>query len=242
MPRSPKPLPAAAQPRPHAHHAARRAPVKDARYPDALLPMSRYHPFVTNSTLPTAEADITHRRHAIIETTFADLIDEPLAHVPSTSSPPTAPRWPARRSPTTCCAPPEPSPAVITPWPAAPPCAATWSASRPASQHQPANPRCTYPSTGPAKAIGKSCATTSSATQPRNPAPPEPTDPRCPPRHPGPNRRTPKEKVRTASAGEAEVLSDEQLPARRQPAASHRSAGSNTTIAASRGAYWASAG
>ena len=57
--------------------------VKDARYPDALFPVWRYHPFVTNSDLPTAEADITHRRHAIVETTFADLIDGPLAHVPS---------------------------------------------------------------------------------------------------------------------------------------------------------------
>ena len=57
--------------------------VKDARYPDALFPVWRYHPFVTNSELPTAEADLTHRRHAIIETTFADLIDGPLAHIPS---------------------------------------------------------------------------------------------------------------------------------------------------------------
>ncbi|MGH3554120.1 MAG: IS1380 family transposase [Mycobacterium sp.] len=57
--------------------------VKDARYPDALFPVWRYHPFVTNSDLPVAEADITHRRHAIIETTFADLIDGPLAHIPS---------------------------------------------------------------------------------------------------------------------------------------------------------------
>ncbi len=57
--------------------------VKDARYPDALFPVWRYHPFVTNSALPIAEADITHRRHAIIETTFADLIDGPLAHIPS---------------------------------------------------------------------------------------------------------------------------------------------------------------
>jgi Transposase DDE domain group 1 len=57
--------------------------VKDARYPDALFPVWRYHPFVTNSELPTAQADITHRRHAIIETTFADLIDGPLAHIPS---------------------------------------------------------------------------------------------------------------------------------------------------------------
>ncbi|BBX72352.1 hypothetical protein MSHI_02580 [Mycobacterium shinjukuense] len=57
--------------------------VKDTRYPDALFPVWRYHPFVTNSTLPVAEADITHRRHAIIETTFADMIDGPLAHIPS---------------------------------------------------------------------------------------------------------------------------------------------------------------
>ncbi len=51
--------------------------------PDGLFPVWRYHPFVTNSTLPVAEADITHRRHAIIETTFADLVDGPLAHIPS---------------------------------------------------------------------------------------------------------------------------------------------------------------
>ena len=57
--------------------------VKDARYPDALFPVWRYHPFFTNNTEPVAEADITHRRHAIIETVFADLIDGPLAHMPS---------------------------------------------------------------------------------------------------------------------------------------------------------------
>ena len=57
--------------------------VKDARYPDALFPVWRYHPFFTNSTLSTVEADLTHRRHAIIETVFADLIDGPLAHLPS---------------------------------------------------------------------------------------------------------------------------------------------------------------
>jgi hypothetical protein len=57
--------------------------VKDARSPDALFPVWRYHPFFTNSTLPTTEADVVHRRHAIIETVFADLIDGPLAHLPS---------------------------------------------------------------------------------------------------------------------------------------------------------------
>jgi hypothetical protein len=57
--------------------------VKDARHRDALFPVWRYHPFFTNSTEPTADADITHREHAIIETVFADLIDGPLAHLPS---------------------------------------------------------------------------------------------------------------------------------------------------------------
>jgi len=57
--------------------------VKDARYPDALFPIWRHHPFFTNSTESTADADITHRRHAVIETVFADLIDGPLAHMPS---------------------------------------------------------------------------------------------------------------------------------------------------------------
>ena len=42
--------------------------VKDARYPDALFPVWRYHPFVTNSELPTAEADITQRVHPNLNT------------------------------------------------------------------------------------------------------------------------------------------------------------------------------
>ena len=57
--------------------------VKDARYRDALFPVWRYHPFFTNTDLPVEQADITHRHHAIIETVFADLIDGPLAHLPS---------------------------------------------------------------------------------------------------------------------------------------------------------------
>ena len=57
--------------------------VRDRARLDELFPVWRHHPFLTNSTEPTAQADITHRRHAIIETTFADLIDGPLAHLPS---------------------------------------------------------------------------------------------------------------------------------------------------------------
>jgi hypothetical protein len=57
--------------------------VKDARYRDALFPVWRYHPFFTDTDEPVDAADISHRRHAVIETVFADLIDGPLAHMPS---------------------------------------------------------------------------------------------------------------------------------------------------------------
>lgn len=56
--------------------------VKDARFRDTLFPVWRYHPFSTNTDLPTTHADITHRQHAIIEMVFADLIDGPLTHMP----------------------------------------------------------------------------------------------------------------------------------------------------------------
>ena len=50
---------------------------------DELFPMWRYHAFLTDTDLPTVAADLTHRRHAIVEQVFADLIDGPLAHLPS---------------------------------------------------------------------------------------------------------------------------------------------------------------
>src|SRR5664279_2754096 len=53
------------------------------RHHDELFPVWRYHPFFTNNTEPVTDADITHRQHAIIESVFADLIDGPLAHLPS---------------------------------------------------------------------------------------------------------------------------------------------------------------
>jgi hypothetical protein len=57
--------------------------VRDQNKLAELFPVWRYHPFFTNSAETTDEADLTHRRHAIIETVFADLIDGPLAHLPS---------------------------------------------------------------------------------------------------------------------------------------------------------------
>jgi len=57
--------------------------VKDKNTQDPLFPVWRHHPFLTDNDEPTADADITHRQHAIIETLFSDLIDGPLAHLPS---------------------------------------------------------------------------------------------------------------------------------------------------------------
>jgi len=57
--------------------------VRDRARLDELFPVWRYHPFFTNNDEPTVDADITHRQHAIIEAVFADLIDGPLAHLPS---------------------------------------------------------------------------------------------------------------------------------------------------------------
>jgi hypothetical protein len=57
--------------------------VRDRAKTAELFPVWRHHPFFTNNTEPTPEADITHRRHAIIETVFSDLIDGPIAHLPS---------------------------------------------------------------------------------------------------------------------------------------------------------------
>jgi hypothetical protein len=59
--------------------------VLDANTQDPLFPVWRYHPFFTNNTEPAAQADITHRAHAICETVWSDLIDGPWAHQPSGS-------------------------------------------------------------------------------------------------------------------------------------------------------------
>jgi len=57
--------------------------VRDRAKTDELFPLWRHHPFFTNNTEPVADADITHRRHAIIETVHSDLIDGPLSGMPS---------------------------------------------------------------------------------------------------------------------------------------------------------------
>ena len=141
--------------------------VRDQAKLEELFPVWRYHPFFTNSTEPTVDADLTHRRHAVIETVFADLIDGPLAHLPSG-------RFAANSAWAVC--------AMIThnllraagtldqpasmPWPAAPPCAASSSTSPPGSPDRNADPCCTCPRTGPGPTGGWRSGTACSDTRP----------------------------------------------------------------------------
>ena len=108
-----------------------------------------------------------------------------------------------------------PSPAAITPSPAAPPCAATWSTCRPASPPRPANPCCTCPPTGPGKSNGRPCGTTSSATRPHNPAPPDPTDQSL---STPPSQARPEEPQGKAGTGQQIT----HAPPRPRPATPHR--------------------
>ena len=50
---------------------------------DELFPTWRYHAVFTDSRYPLAQAESQHRGHAVIEQVNADLIDGPLAHLPS---------------------------------------------------------------------------------------------------------------------------------------------------------------
>ena len=165
--------------------------VKDARYPDALFPVWRHHPFVTNSELPTAEADITHRRHAIIETTFADLIDGPLAHIPSGL-------FAANCAWLGCAVIAHNLLRAAGTLAGGDHTVARGATLRrdlvnvPARFAAPARkPVLHLPAHWPGNFSGRPCGTTSSATQPHNPAPPDPTRPApVHPATPGPTRGT----------------------------------------------------
>jgi hypothetical protein len=50
-----------------------------------LLPDYRYHAVFTDSPFTMLQAESQHRGHAVIELAFADLVDGPLAHLPSGS-------------------------------------------------------------------------------------------------------------------------------------------------------------
>jgi hypothetical protein len=125
------------------------------------------------------QAESRHRGHTVIEQVFADLIDRPLAHLPSAAFNANA-AWPqpavTAHALTRALA---PSPPPATPRPAAPP-------STPNSSRSPHVPRATdatrspgtYPSTGPGSLPG------SARTRP-------PTA-RHPPSQPDPDHRPPR--------------------------------------------------
>ncbi|MGI5186350.1 IS1380 family transposase [Dactylosporangium sp. CA-152071] len=50
---------------------------------EELFQLWRHHVFLTDTHESTVDADLTHRGHAIVEQVFADIIDGPLAHLPS---------------------------------------------------------------------------------------------------------------------------------------------------------------
>lgn len=50
-----------------------------------LFATYRYHAVFTDSPFPLTQAESQHRGHAVIEQVFADLIDGPLAHLPSSA-------------------------------------------------------------------------------------------------------------------------------------------------------------
>jgi hypothetical protein len=58
-----------------------------ARGQAELFPVWRYHAIFTDSPFETLQAEEHHRGHAQVEQVFADLIDGPLAHLPSGSFP-----------------------------------------------------------------------------------------------------------------------------------------------------------
>jgi hypothetical protein len=65
---------------------ARRIPDLNKTKVDAqgeLFPVWRYHAAFTDSPFVLVQAEAQHRAHAVIEQVFAELIDGPLAHLPS---------------------------------------------------------------------------------------------------------------------------------------------------------------
>ena len=65
------------------HRPTDRAPGQRRPLPRCAVPGLAVSPVLHQHRPPVDQADITHRQHAIIETVFADLIDGPLAHLPS---------------------------------------------------------------------------------------------------------------------------------------------------------------
>jgi len=63
----------------------RRQNTEAAQGQGELFAVYRYHPLFTDNPAPLVEAETTHRQHAIVEPTIADLKASALAHLPSGS-------------------------------------------------------------------------------------------------------------------------------------------------------------
>lgn len=63
----------------------RRVRDKNHHTQEELFPGWRYHAVFTDNPMPLIHAEQAHRGHAIVEQTLADLIEGPLAHLPSGS-------------------------------------------------------------------------------------------------------------------------------------------------------------
>jgi len=136
--------------------------VKDARYPDTLFPIWRYHPFVTDTDdptlMPTSPTAATRSSKPSSPTSST----APWHTCPRADSVPTAAGSCAQPSRITCYAPPGSSPVARRPSPVGPLCAARSSTSPPDWPAPNADPCCTYRRTGPGQTHGFACGTTPS--------------------------------------------------------------------------------
>jgi hypothetical protein len=132
--------------------------VKDARYPDALFTVWRYHPFFTDSTEPLTDADT----HPPPPRDHRDRVRR--SHRWATGAP--APASSAPTPPGSCVGPSR------TLWPAAPPCAARSSQSRHGWPARNDDPSCIYPATGYGHRHGFVSGAAQSAIS--SPQPPDP--------------------------------------------------------------------
>ena len=133
--------------------------VKDANHLDALFPVWRYHPFLTNSTLSTVEADITTAATPSSRPCSPTSSTAPGAHALRALLAPTPPDSVRSHRPQPLRA-AEYSPAAGMPKPAEPPYGERSSTSPPACPARNADPSCDFPPTGPGQTPGATCGTT----------------------------------------------------------------------------------
>jgi rhodanese-related sulfurtransferase len=123
-----------------------------------LFDSYRYHAVFTDSPFLLEQAQAQHRGHAVIEQVNAELIDGPLAHLPSG-------RFAANNAWLACAAIAHNLTRAAghlagptTPPPARQPFVPKSSTSPPGWRTTPAASTCTYPNTGPGRAPGTTCS------------------------------------------------------------------------------------